>query len=83
MVLYNQKETVIMDRGNVLVIGNTGVGKSTLINAVLGEEKAKIGWGTRGGTDRLQIYESEELPFRLIDTVGFDKSCHCPCICCI
>ena len=63
-----------MDRGNVLVIGNTGVGKSTLINAVLGEEKANIGWGTRGGTDRLQIYESEELPFRLIDTVGFDPA---------
>ena len=63
-----------MDRGNVLVIGNTGVGKSTLINAVLGEERAKIGWGTRGGTDRLQIYESEELPFRLIDTVGFDPA---------
>ena len=28
-----------MERGNVLVIGNSGVGKSTLIIAVLGEDK--------------------------------------------
>ena len=52
-----------MERGNVLVIGNSGVGKSTLINAVLGEEKAKTGWGTKGTTDELDIYESEMIPF--------------------
>lgn len=63
-----------MDRGNVLVIGNSGVGKSTLINAVLGEEKAKTGWGTSGTTDRLEIYESEMVPFRIIDSIGFEPS---------
>lgn len=63
-----------MDRGNVLVIGNSGVGKSTLINAVLGEERAKTGWGTTGTTDKLDIYESEQIPFRIIDTVGFEPS---------
>ena len=30
-----------MNRGNVLVIGNSGVGKSTLINSVFGERKGK------------------------------------------
>ena len=63
-----------MKRGNVLVIGNSGVGKSTLINAVLGEEKAETGWGTKGTTDHLEIYESDEIPFRIIDSVGFEPS---------
>lgn len=63
-----------MERGNVLVIGNSGVGKSTLINAVLGEKKAKANWGGRGTTDKLEVYESEAIPFRLIDTVGFEPS---------
>lgn len=61
-------------RGNVLVIGNSGVGKSTLINAVLGEEKAKTGWGTSGTTNKLEIYESDSIPFRIIDSIGFEPS---------
>ena len=63
-----------MERGNVLVIGNSGVGKSTLINAVLGEDCAVTGYGTSGTTDKLTIYESENVPFRVIDTVGFEPS---------
>jgi len=63
-----------MRRGNVLVIGNSGVGKSTLINAVLGDNKAKTGYGTKGTTEELELYESEEVPFRVIDTVGFVPS---------
>ena len=63
-----------MEKGNVLVIGNSGVGKSTLINAVLGEERAVTGYGTAGTTKELTIYESEEIPFRIIDTVGFEPS---------
>jgi len=63
-----------MEKGNVLVIGNSGVGKSTLINAVLGEERAVTGYGTAGTTKELSIYESEEIPFRIIDTVGFEPS---------
>ncbi len=63
-----------MDRGNVLVIGNSGVGKSTLINAVLGEDVAKTGYGTTGTTDTLEIYESDRVPFRVIDTIGFEPT---------
>ena len=62
-----------MKLGNVLVLGNSGVGKSTLINAVLGENKAKTGWGTTGTTTKLELYEpeNEDIPFRIIDSIGF------------
>ncbi|MCE5196949.1 MAG: GTP-binding DUF697 domain-containing protein [Negativicutes bacterium] len=63
-----------MERGNVLVIGNSGVGKSTLINAVLGQERAETGWGTEGTTKELTIYTSEKIPFRIIDTLGFEPT---------
>jgi len=63
-----------MVKGNVLVIGNSGVGKSTLINAVLGEDRADTGWGTEGTTKELKIYENDDIPFRIIDSVGFEPS---------
>lgn len=63
-----------MEIGNVLVIGNSGVGKSTLINSVLGIEKAKTGYGTSGITNELEIYESDSVPFRVIDTIGFEPT---------
>lgn len=63
-----------MNKGNVLVLGNSGVGKSTLINAVLGEERAETGFGIAGTTKELKIYENSSVPFRLIDSVGFEPS---------
>lgn len=66
-----------MEYGNVLVIGNSGVGKSTLINAVLGEDVKKValtGIGISGTTKDLEIYEDDSIPFRLIDTIGFEPS---------
>ena len=61
-----------MNKGNVLVIGNSGVGKSTLINAVLGENVAKTSFGPKGTTKEIFIYEGE--PFNVIDTIGFEPS---------
>ncbi len=63
-----------MEKGNVLVIGNSGVGKSTLINAVLGEDVAKTGYGTIGTTGGLEIYENDKVSFRVVDTIGFEPT---------
>ena len=46
---------------NVLLLGNSGVGKSTLINAVLAKELAASGAG-RSVTSRIAVYETEEIP---------------------
>lgn len=46
-----------MNKGNVLVLGNSGVGKSTLINAVLGEERAETGFGITGTTKVTKLLE--------------------------
>lgn len=56
---------------NVLVMGISGAGKSTLINAVLGEERARVGDGA-AVTQRMRIYEREDVPFRMVDTVGLE-----------
>ena len=58
-------------KANILVIGNSGAGKSTLINSILGEERAETSSG-EAVTKQLEIYENPNLPFRVIDTVGFE-----------
>lgn len=56
---------------NILVMGNSGCGKSTLINAVLGSDVAPTSMGTHG-TQEMEIYEAEGIPFRLIDSKGME-----------
>ena len=60
-----------MNIGNILVIGNSGVGKSKLIRSVLGERVSIHGWKNWDVMDKLRISESPELNFRLIDTMRF------------
>lgn len=60
-----------MEKANVLVMGNSGTGKSTLINSVFKFDRAKTGDGP-AVTREMAIYENESVPFRAIDTRGLE-----------
>jgi uncharacterized protein (DUF697 family)/predicted GTPase len=58
---------------NLLITGMTGVGKSTLINAVFEGDFASTGQG-RPVTQGTQLYEKEGFPLRILDTRGLEVS---------
>lgn len=63
---YKRRGTV-----TVLIAGKTGVGKSTLINAVFQGDIAKTGAG-RPVTEETREYSKEGIPLRILDTVGLE-----------
>ncbi len=64
-----KKEKPIM---NILLMGATGVGKSSLINALFGQEVAKAGTG-KPITQHLEKYVDEEKGLILWDTKGIEE----------
>lgn len=56
---------------NIIVAGKTGVGKSTLINAVFREKLAKTGIG-RPVTDHMRKITKKGIPLSIYDTRGFE-----------
>ncbi len=63
-----KKEKPIM---NILLMGATGVGKSSLINGLFGQEVAKAGIG-KSVTQHLKKYIDEEKGLVLWDTKGIE-----------
>ncbi|BAW51713.1 GTP-binding protein [Helicobacter pylori] len=64
-----KKEKPIM---NILLMGATGVGKSSLINGLFGQEVAKAGAG-KSLTQHLKKYIDEEKGLVLWDTKGIEE----------
>jgi uncharacterized protein (DUF697 family)/GTP-binding protein EngB required for normal cell division len=65
------KQSAAIGRFNLVIFGKTGVGKSTLINAIFGEEVARTGIGepvTRGS----HLYLDKVGHLGLIDTQGLE-----------
>lgn len=58
---------------NIIVVGKSGVGKSTLINSVFRGNFAETGVGKKV-TDRIKKIEKEGYPLAIYDTPGFELS---------
>lgn len=62
-----------LKRLNIIVIGKSGVGKSTLINSVFRGQIAETGLG-RPVTQEIRKIEKKDYPFTIYDTPGFELS---------
>eukprot|EP00743_Colponemidia_sp_Colp-15_P008701 GILK01009476.1.p1 GENE.GILK01009476.1~~GILK01009476.1.p1 ORF type:complete len:662 (+),score=66.69 GILK01009476.1:50-2035(+) len=76
-ILTKYKEFVAgLKRPNILIIGGTGVGKSSLINKIFGNElsqKAKTS-SAEPCTEQIEKYEVPDVPVILWDTKGFERN---------
>ena len=59
---------------NILLLGKTGVGKSSFINYFIGQPLAKVGDGRPVTQDYFTPYEiaDGEYPIRIFDTKGLE-----------
>lgn len=65
------QKTAYQGKPAVLVLGRTGAGKSTLINAVLGTDAAPTGSG-EPITQDFSLYSAEGLPLDFYDSPGWE-----------
>lgn len=60
-----------IQKPNILIAGATGVGKSSIINMVFGDNVAVVGTG-KPVTQRIDVYESEDVDVRIFDSKGYE-----------
>ena len=69
-----EEDTHITVYINILFLGRTGTGKSTLINLILGENKSfERGNGFSATSQNLIVYKKTGIPIRLYDVKGIEN----------
>lgn len=58
-------------RPNILLLGQTGVGKSSLVNTLFGDELAQVSH-TKPETRGFHSYQDENIPVNIIDSEGYE-----------
>ena len=58
---------------NVLLLGQTGVGKSSLVNTIFGEDLAAVSH-IKPETRGFHVYNSPQIPINIIDSEGYELS---------
>jgi uncharacterized protein (DUF697 family)/GTP-binding protein EngB required for normal cell division len=66
-----EKQKREIQKPNLVVVGGTGVGKSSLINRIFGHDAAKTGEG-RPVTKGMNKYEPKNIPLVFFDTEGYE-----------
>lgn len=74
-VNFHGMELIVQDTDighlNIILAGQVGAGKSSLINAILGKEVCKEGVG-QSVTDAIKEIDVENMPITIIDSPGFE-----------
>lgn len=68
-----EEQRAKVNKTNLMLVGGTGVGKSSLINSIFGGELAQVGAG-KPVSKGCESYEKDGMPLRLFDTVGYEIS---------
>lgn len=66
-----EEQAKALTKTNIMVVGGTGVGKSSLINNIFGDQVAQVGAG-KPVTKGVNKIEHQDLPITIFDTEGYE-----------